>query len=500
MKKAILLLSVLFIKFISFAQLRVAIVGGGHQSTVIEENDLSNWDEIKTNFTGRIGIHGGFIADIPFSAKSKLVFQPGIIFHQKGRKFSQTFDPPVASIINQKSTQYINYIDVPLNLVLKFGRKTKFIIGGGPAGSFFFNGKETAQTTTETGVSAISENDDLPVGKKEGQYQVLNYGVNGLAGIEMGRVYFTANYSRGLNDFYTPVGYTGTFKHQVIGGSIGIFLGKPIAIEKKVKDKDKDGITDDKDNCPEDAGTAITNGCPDKDGDGIADKDDKCPDMAGLVKNSGCPVTDKDNDGVNDSEDKCPEIAGMARYGGCPIPDTDKDGINDEEDKCPAKAGAARYDGCPVPDTDGDGVNDEEDKCPTVKGANQNNGCPKDEIKKEIIDKVNYAAKGIQFQSGKAILLAQSLKVLDEVALLLNNNPELKVYIRGHTSADGNPAFNMKLSNDRALSVKKYLLKKGIAENRLFAEGFGSQFPVLVDGEPVADRTKNRRVELQLAR
>ena len=48
------------------------------------------------------------------------------------------------------------------------------------------------------------ENKDLPVGKGADKYSILNFGVNGLAGFEFGRVFLTANYSRGLNDFYEP--------------------------------------------------------------------------------------------------------------------------------------------------------------------------------------------------------------------------------------------------------------------------------------------------------
>ncbi|MEP6615726.1 MAG: thrombospondin type 3 repeat-containing protein, partial [Ginsengibacter sp.] len=125
----------------------------------------------------------------------------------------------------------------------------------------------------------------------------------------------------------------------------------------------------------------------DRDGDGIADDVDACPDQAGPASLNGCP--DRDGDGIADKDDKCPDVAGIAKYDGCPIPDTDKDGINDEEDKCPTVPGVARYQGCPIPDTDGDGVNDEEDKCPNEAGPATNFGCP--EIKPEIIEQVNVA-------------------------------------------------------------------------------------------------------------
>lgn len=453
----------------SAAQVRVAIVAGGHQSTVLEDNELPNWNDIKGFYSGRIGFHTGFIADIAFSPKSKLFFQPGVIYYNKGRKYAQSFEPPVGTIVRKQSTQYINYIDLPLNLVLKFGKKTKFIIGGGPFGSFFYTGKETSQTELNTGVVDSEENSDLSVGNQPGQYRTYNYGVNGLAGVEFRGFFITANYSRGLNDFYESTSYIGKFRHQTIGGTIGVFLGKTEKIEKKVKDRDKDGIEDEKDSCPDEAGTAATNGCPDKDADGIADKTDKCPD-----------------------------ISGLAKYNGCPVPDTDKDGINDENDKCPTEFGVIRYAGCPIPDKDGDGVNDEEDKCPEVKGTKQHNGCPPEEIKKEIVEKVNYAAKRIQFRQAEAVLLPASLKVLDEVVKILQDNPDLKLAIEGHTANNGYYDANMRLSQQRADNVKEYLVKKGINADRLKARGFGPTQPV-TKGKTPAEIAQNRRVELKLS-
>lgn len=234
----------------------------------------------------------------------------------------------------------------------------------------------------------------------------------------------------------------------------------------------------------------------DTDGDGITDDVDACPTVFGLAKYNGCPIPDTDKDGINDEQDKCPTVAGVAKYNGCPVPDTDNDGINDDNDKCPTVAGVARYEGCPVPDTDGDGVNDEEDKCPTVAGTKANNGCP--EVSKEVVTKMEYAAKRIFFVTGSAKLSAKSNAALTEVVKLLNDDEKLKLSIEGHTDNVGKADFNKTLSDKRANSVKTYLINKGVDESRLTAEGFGMEVPV-ADNKTAAGKAKNRRVELKLA-
>lgn len=500
MKRSGLILLILFYG-VSFtqAQFRVAIAGGPSFASVKETNNLPGWDSIKNNYSSRTGLHIGIIADMHFSAKSLFYFQPGIYFSNKGRKYTMPYDS-TGSIKTYTFSQFLNYMDMPLNLLVKIplGQKVKFVIGGGPYLSFFYNGKEKTETLFSNGDFQSTENSDLPVGHNPGQYKTFDYGVNCLAGFEIGRISLMGNYSLGMGDFYTPT-YDGHLNHQVIGATLAVFIGKPKTDEPQkaaVKDSDKDGIVDDKDACPTQPGTFATNGCPDKDGDGVADKDDKCPNQAGPVSNHGCPVIDTDKDGIPDDQDKCPTVAGVARYNGCPIPDTDKDGINDEEDKCPSVPGMARYNGCPIPDSDGDGVNDEEDKCPTVPGVKENYGCPP--VKKEIVEKVNLAARRIQFEKAKSNLLPQSLQVLDEVAKILQQNPELNLKIEGHTSNSGIYEENMKLSWQRANKVKEYLITKGIDSNRMDTEGFGPNKP-LNKGKTAAEKALNRRVELKLS-
>ncbi|HEU4573515.1 MAG TPA: OmpA family protein [Chitinophagaceae bacterium] len=497
-KRTYLLLGLILFCSVSFGQFRIAFVGGAHSSSVLESNDLPTWNDIKNYYAPRTGFHAGVLAELPFSTKSKLFLQPAVLFTNKGRKYAQTTNIPDPLIESFDSSQFINYIDIPLNIVAKFpiAKKVKFIIGAGPYASLFYNGKETADRFYTNGDFKSYENNDLPVGNGPGKYKTFDYGVNGLAGIEFGRVFITANYSRGLGDFYQSAVYNGHFHHQVIGGTLGVFLGKPVKLEEKVKDRDKDGVLDKNDECPDEPGTALTHGCPDKDGDGIADKNDNCPDVAGLAKYNGCPIPDTDGDGINDELDKCPTIKGVAKYNGCPVPDSDGDGVNDEEDKCPTVAGLAKNNGCPIPDSDGDGVNDEEDKCPKTKGLKENAGCPV--ISKEVVEKVNYAARRIQFEFAKATILPATHKVLDEVVKILKADPSLVLSIEGHTSNSGDFNANMKLSQARADNVKAYFISSGIDPSRLTATGYGPTRP-LTKGKTEAEQAKNRRVELKLS-
>ena len=234
----------------------------------------------------------------------------------------------------------------------------------------------------------------------------------------------------------------------------------------------------------------------DTDKDGITDDKDDCPTIPGVAKYKGCPIPDTDKDGINDEQDKCPTVPGLARYQGCPVPDTDKDGINDEQDDCPNVPGLARYKGCPIPDKDGDGVNDEEDKCPNLAGTKANQGCP--EIKEEVKTKVDYAANNILFVTGSYKLVSKSYKGLDEVVKILNENPGMKLAIDGHTDNVGGDETNQKLSDNRAGSVKTYFISKGIAESRITSAGHGETMPI-ADNKTAAGRQKNRRVEMKLS-
>ncbi|HXJ21169.1 MAG TPA: OmpA family protein [Polyangia bacterium] len=243
-----------------------------------------------------------------------------------------------------------------------------------------------------------------------------------------------------------------------------------------VRDSDRDGIPDDQDKCPHEAGPKENGGCPDKDtdGDGVVDRLDKCPDKAGPPERNGCPEEDSDKDGIVDSKDKCPNDA------------EDKDGFEDE-------------DGCPDPDNDKDGIPDTEDKCPnepeTKNGYQDEDGCP-DEVPAPV-KKFTGVVKGINFRRNSADLKASSFPLLKQAVAVFKEYPALRVEISGHTSNEGRREFNMKLSRKRAESVKDYLVSTGIDEKRIGTVGYGPDKPI-ADNDTKEGQEKNRRIEFRL--
>jgi len=138
------------------------------------------------------------------------------------------------------------------------------------------------------------------------------------------------------------------------------------------------------------------------------------------------------------------------------------------------------------------------DKCPnepeTYNGNEDEDGCP-DELKliRVTVQKIELLEK-IFFDYNKATIRSQSFGLLNEVAKVLKARPTMTVRIEGHTDDRGGATYNMKLSRERARSVRNYLIKAGIDPSRMVAEGFGLTRP-LVPNTSDANRDQNRRVE-----
>lgn len=282
----------------------------------------------------------------------------------------------------------------------------------------------------------------------------------------------------------------------------------------KIEETDKDGDTvlDKDDQCPSLPGPVENKGCPveapkDRDNDGILDPSDRCIDQPEDVDNfqdeDGCPEPDNDNDGILDTADKCPNEAGPMQNLGCPILDKDGDGLNDDKDQCPNepedKDGFQDEDGCPDLDNDGDGVPDDRDDCKMDPGPADNKGCPRKYSLVAVTKDRIEIKKQIKFATGSAkIVGAESEKILDEVAMALKDNAQIKkVRVEGHTDSVGDDAKNLKLSQNRATSVMSALIKRGVDPARLDAVGFGETKPI-ASNSTAAGKAENRRTEFNI--
>lgn len=214
----------------------------------------------------------------------------------------------------------------------------------------------------------------------------------------------------------------------------------------------------------------------DSDGDGVANRRDVCPHTpnGAKVDARGCPL-DADNDGVFDGLDRCPDTPAGVKVGagGCPL-DSDGDGIPDHRDACPAVPAPGTADGCPPR-----AVKPAPAPAPAVVPA-----APR----KLMLD-------GVNFDNDSARLRPESTTILDNAAATLKEWGEVKVEVAGYTDAASSIAYNLTLSQRRAETVRAYLIKNGIAAERLTARGYGEAQPV-ADNKTAAGRAKNRRVEL----
>jgi outer membrane protein OmpA-like peptidoglycan-associated protein len=305
----------------------------------------------------------------------------------------------------------------------------------------------------------------------------------------------TANVTGGLNLWFTDniaLTIESTYKNAFDDNDLDYFQHSGgVTIAFGGTDTDGDGIYDKHDDCPNVKGLEEFNGCPDTDADGIVDKEDKCPNEAGLAEFNGCP--DSDGDGIADPKDKCPNDAGEAKFDGCP--DTDGDGIADPNDECPDEEGPKENNGCPWPDSDGDGVVDKDDECPDSAGIEDNYGCPK--LTEEKQKEFNEYAKTINFNTGNSSITSDSEEALRAILSILEEYPNAKFTVEGHTDSVGRASYNKKLSDERAASVMEYLISNGVDESRLESKGFGEEQPT-ADNSTAEGRAKNRRVEINL--
>ncbi len=288
-------------------------------------------------------------------------------------------------------------------------------------------------------------------------------------------------------------------------------------------DSDGDGIPDYLDKCPNTPrGVAVgPDGCAlDSDGDGIPDDRDRCPGTPrGVpVDANGCPL-DSDGDGIPDYLDKCPGTPPGVKVGpdGCPA-DADGDGVPDYLDRCAKTPPGTPVgpDGCPLArnngplDSDGDGVPDDQDQCPNTPpglkvlpdGCALSGDCRKPRPGEPVdangcaLDR-RFVLRGVKFEFDSDRLLPESKVILKEVALTLNAYPNIKVDVEGHTDWIGTDAYNLGLSERRAIAVQRFLGENGVSAGRLRPVGYGESTPIDTN-DTEEGRENNRRVEFKV--
>lgn len=242
----------------------------------------------------------------------------------------------------------------------------------------------------------------------------------------------------------------------------------------------------------------------DADRDGVLNQLDRCPGtpVGERVDPTGCPLPrDADGDGVLDAADRCPESPAGQRVdlNGCNA-DLDGDGVGNARDRCPATPPGIAVDdiGCPPApppaDTDGDGVPDAADRCPaTPRGGRVDAvGCSTlfEPAQRTLV------LHGVTFASGAATLSPDAEVILRETAMALTQDPAARVEIAGHTDSTGSRSVNLRLSRDRARSVRAFLVAAGVPAGQLTTAGYGPDQPI-ASNATAEGRAANRRVELR---
>lgn len=284
------------------------------------------------------------------------------------------------------------------------------------------------------------------------------------------RLYFVPDLS-GEDDPATTFDDAAASIYLIGGVSFSLaLLGEPAAL-----DTDGDGLSDERE-----ANAHNTDPHnPDTDGDGLSD---------GVEVTSG--RTEPRNPDTD--ADALPDGAEDADHNGTTEPtetdptnrDTDAGGVPDGWEVQHGKNALVRSDD----DSDGDGVLENVDQCPgTARGTEVDaRGC--------AILRATLVLRGVNFAVDSAEIDPSSFGVLDGVARILADNPDVRVEISGHTDNTGGRAHNQSLSQARAESVRNYMVSRGIEQARLDARGYGMSRPV-ASNDTEEGKAQNRRIE-----
>lgn len=265
------------------------------------------------------------------------------------------------------------------------------------------------------------------------------------------------------------------------------------------KDTDSDGLSD-----YEEIRTYATNPTvADADADGLTDREEivthrtdplkKDSDADGLTDGdeirkfqTDALAADSDRDQLTDGQEINTHrtLPGKA--------DTDEDGLADGIELLTQKTDPLKK------DTDGGGLDDNVEVSRNMNPLMAQDDVPRQKEEKKVVtfeidNGKDVVLEGIVFETGSARVTRESERILDEVVSELRTNTGLTVEVQGHTDNTGSRSTNMKLSQQRADAVKDYLMKKGIAGERLVAKGYGPDRPITANTS-AEERKRNRRI------
>lgn len=153
-------------------------------------------------------------------------------------------------------------------------------------------------------------------------------------------------------------------------------------------------------------------------------------------------------------------------------------------------------------DTDQDKLADIDDECPedpeTYNGYQDEDGCP-DQIPEPRTTCFGPPFPSIFFADGGARLGAEQRDELDKTIEVLQQYPDLRVELRGHTDSRGSQSANLEFARQRAEAVKRYLVRHGIAADRVETRAIGGLEPIATN-DTREGRANNRRVEFWIVR
>ena len=213
--KKVILLATLFSMFAvcSYAQKSSAIIRGGVNFANVSNKDNGGYDDSKMLTSWQAGVIGDF------NLTEFLAIQPGLLYSSKGIKFegngeTLTFNP--------------QYLELPVNLVFKTPTgATKFFAGAGPYVAMGVGGKFKGEGTVDFERKIDFSDDDPLTGEEEdaGAFKVrrFDYGLNGLVGMEVSNLVFTANYGLGLAKIQSGSNSSAddANKHRVLSLTLG---------------------------------------------------------------------------------------------------------------------------------------------------------------------------------------------------------------------------------------------------------------------------------------